>query len=308
MLRIIVIGSAAGGGFPQWNCNTQACNKARHGSAVARTQSSLAVSADGERWFLLNASPDLRAQINNTPQLHPTGALRNSPICGVVVTNADVDHIAGLLTIRESAPLAIYGTERVLGTLRANSIFNVLNADLVARRGMKIGEPFDLKTSDGTSVGLRVEAFFVPGKVALYLEDPDAGPNFGSQAEDTVGLKVSTLDGAEHFFYIPGCASVPPELAERVRGAPLILFDGTLWHDDEMITAGVGVKTGNRMGHISMSGDDGSIAAFAELGIERKVYIHINNTNPALLDDSDERRAAERAGWEIAHDGKEICL
>lgn len=275
---------------------------------MARTQSSLAVSADSEHWFLLNASPDLRTQINNTPPLHPRGGLRESPLCGVVVTNADVDHIAGLLTIRESAPLVIYGTERVLGTLRANSVFNVLNPDLVARLPMTIGQTVELEIPGGGGAGIQIEPFIVPGKVALYLEDPNAGSNFGSQAEDTIGLKVGTTDGETHFFYIPGCASVPPELADRLRSAPLILFDGTLWHDDEMITAGVGVKTGLRMGHISMAGDDGSIAAFADLDIGRKLFIHINNTNPTLLDDSDERRQVEEAGWEITYDGMEICL
>jgi len=234
--------------------------------------------------------------------------LRNSPICGVVVTNADVDHIAGLLTIRESAPLAIYGTERVLGTLKANSIFNVLNVDLVPRRPLVVDQPLELETPDGARAGLVVEPFVVPGKIALYLEDPEAGSNFGSQAEDTIGLRVAASDGTSHFYYIPGCASVPPDLAERLRGAPLVLFDGTLWHDDEMITAGVGVKTGIRMGHISMSGPDGSMAALEPLNIARKVFVHINNTNPALLSDSGERAEAERAGWEIAFDGMELCL
>ena len=308
MLHILVLGSAAGGGFPQWNCNSEACNRARRGEARPRTQSSIAVSANGEDWFLFNASPDLRQQINENPQLHPRHGLRHSPIAGVILTNADVDHVAGLLTLRESAPLVLHGTERVLRTLEANSIFNVLNPEIVDRRAIVLGEAFELMTPAGEKSGIVVEPFVVPGKVALYLEDPDAGPNFGTEQGDTVGVKATLRDTPSHFFYIPGCAAMTPELAQRLRGAPLVLFDGTLWQDDEMIRAGVGVKTGRRMGHMSMSGEDGSIAAFGELAVGRKIFIHINNTNPTLLEDSPQREEAEARGWEIACDGMEINL
>ena len=310
MLRALVLGSAAGGGFPQWNCNCDVCRAARAGDrgALARTQSSLAVTADGRDWFLLNASPDLRSQINANPQLHPAEGPRHSPIRGVVLTNGDVDHLAGLLTLRESYPLAIYATSRVHEVIRQNSIFGVLNPDLVARRELTLGEPFGLLTPDGSESGLTVEAFTVPGKVALYLEDASAGPNFGTRPEDTVGLKVTVAGSEPGFFYIPGCAELTDELAARLKGAPLVFFDGTLWHDNEMIDAGLGVKTGNRMGHISISGSAGTIAAFAALGVRRKVFIHINNTNPVLLDGSPQRREAEAAGWEVAYDGMEIGL
>jgi len=308
VLQIVTLGSAAGGGFPQWNCNTDACRRARTGAALARTQSSIAVSGDGESWFLFNASPDLRQQINATPQLHPNHGLRTSPIAGAVLTNADVDHVAGLLTLRESTPLVLYATDRVLATLRANSIFNVLNPDFVARRVIVLGESFEPKTPSGETSGLIVEPFAVPGKVALYLEDPDAGANFGTEQGDTVGIKVTSTETGKYFFYIPGCAKVPPELADRLRGAPLALFDGTLWQDNEMIDAGIGVKTGERMGHISMSGEDGSIAAFRDLNVDRKIYIHINNSNPTLLEDAPERRQVEAEGWQISHDGMEISL
>lgn len=308
MLQIVVLGSAAGGGFPQWNCNTEACRSARTGEALARTQSSIAVSGDGNNWFLFNASPDLRQQINATPQLHPNHGLRTTPIAGAILTNADIDHIAGLLTLRESMPLVLHATERVLSTLKANSIFNVLNPDFVKRRSFVLGESFEPLTPGGEKSGLVVEPFAVPGKVALYLEDETAGPNFGSTEQDTVGVRVASTDNAAYFFYIPGCAGLTPELEERLRGAPLVLFDGTLWHDTEMIDAGIGVKTGQRMGHISMSGEEGSIAAFKDLGVERKVFIHINNSNPTLLDNTEERRVAEQAGWEISFDGMEINL
>ena len=163
-------------------------------------------------------------------------------------------------------------------------------------------------TPAGAGVGMEIEPFAVPGKVALYLEDPTAGANFGTHEEDTVGLHVRLRDGGSHFFYVPGCAAMTPELARRLGGAPLVLFDGTLWRDDEMIDAGVGIKTGKRMGHMSMSGADGSIAAFEGLRVGRKIFVHINNTNPTLLEDSDQRRAAEAAGWEIGFDGMEISL
>jgi len=308
VLRILVLGAAAGGGFPQWNSNSVACNRARQERALVRTQSSLAISADGEHWYLLNASPDLRQQIYDNRPLHPRAGLRHSPIAGVVLTNADVDHIAGLLNLRESAPLTLYASRRVLDTLAANSIFNVLNPEFVERIEIVLERPFAPRAKDGTPAGLEIEAFAVPGKVALYLEDATAGPAFGTQEGDTVGLRIRATDSGREFFYIPGCAALPAELAARLRGAALVFFDGTLYRDDEMIRCGEGVKTGARMGHMSMSGDEGAIAAFADLGVARRVFIHINNTNPTLLPDSAERRAVEAAGWEIAHDGMEVTL
>jgi pyrroloquinoline quinone biosynthesis protein B len=314
MFRVRILGSGAGGGFPQWNCACSNCERARSGdpAAVPRTQSSLAVSAGGDAWFLLNASPDLGTQIRANPPLQarvgPDGGKRHSPIAGAVLTNADIDHIGGLLTLRESQPLVVYATSRVHGVLRDNSVFRILNPDLVKRLPLPLGQHQILCAADGEATGVRVEAFPIPGKIALYLEDPSAGPNFGTVPEDTVALKVSEAAGERHFYYVPGCASLPPEIAERLRGAPLVFFDGTTWTDDEMITTGVGAKTGARMGHMSMSGEAGSIAAFAPLNIQRKVFIHINNTNPVLLDDSPERKMAEAAGWEIGFDGMEIAL
>ena len=157
-------------------------------------------------------------------------------------------------------------------------------------------------------MGLKVTPFAVPGKIALWLEDASRGGNFGSVDEDTIALEISAVSGSSRFFYIPACAAMTAELAERVRGAELVFFDGTLFVDDEMIRDGVGVKTGKRMGHMSVSGPDGTVAAFKDLGVKRKVFIHINTTNAILLDDSDERRFVEKAGWEVAWDGMEIDL
>ena len=302
MLRILVLGAAAGGGFPQWNSNSEACNRARRGDARSLTQSSLAVTADGEHWVVLNASPDIRHQINENPALHPRKGARHSPISAVVLTNGDVDHVAGLLTLRESTPFTIHASDRVLAVLEANSIFNVLNPEFVTRSEIVLEAPFVPAT------GLEIEAFAVPGKVALYLEDGDAGDNFGTRDGDTIGLVVRETATGQKFFYIPGCAAMSDDLAGRLAGAPLVLFDGTLFENDEMMSRGEGIKTGQRMGHMSMSGPEGVMAAFESLGVGRRIFIHINNTNPVLLEDSPERAAVAAAGWEVAWDGMEVAL
>ena len=309
-MRILVLGSAAGGGFPQWNCNCPVCQSARAGSgrALPRTQSSLAASADGERWVLLNASPDLRQQFTDNPQLHPKKATRHSPIAAVVLTNADVDHVAGLLTLRERQPFTLYASQRVHDALGANPIFGVLNPEVVRREALPLGGALALTGPDGADLGLTVEPFAVPGKVALYLEDPSKGDNFGTEEGDTIGLCVRQPETGAHFFYVPGCAGLDAPLRERLKGAPLVLFDGTLFENQEMVTAGLSAKTGARMGHINMSGPDGSMAVLEEMGVERRVYIHINNSNPVLLEDSPERAEVVAAGWELAYDGQEIVL
>ena len=307
-MRILVLGAGAGGGFPQWNCGCPNCQRARAGdvAAPARTQSSLAVSADGESWVLLNASPDLAAQIAANPALHPPVGGRGSPIAAAVLINADVDHVAGLLTLREGHRFAIHATRRVLGVLAANAIFNVVNPAVAPRRPLSLDTAAPILDGDGRPTGLYVTAFAVPGKIALWLEDPSL-PNFGSVPEDTVGLEIRDESG-RGFFYLPGCAELPPELAKRLSGAELVVFDGTTWTDDEMIRHGFSDKTATRMGHMCMSGPGGTIAAFAPLGVKRRVFVHINNTNPVLLADTPERRAASAAGWEIGFDGMEITL
>lgn len=306
-MHALVLGAAAGGGFPQWNSATDACRRARAGDPAARprTQASLAVSADGRAWFLLNASPDLRQQIEANPCLHPQEAPRSSPIAGVVLTGGDVDAIAGLLVLRERHAFTICGAPAVLDVLAANPIFEVLARDLVARRTLALGRPEPLLLPGGQPSGLSVELFAVPGKVPLYLERGDEAPPIVEDGT-TVGAAIS--DGEHRLFFIPGCAAVTARLAERLRGAELVFFDGTLWRDDEMIRQGLGPKSGLRMGHMSQSGPAGTLAAFAPLAVHRKVLIHINNSNAILLDDSPERAVVKEQGWEVAFDGMRIEL
>ncbi len=309
-MRIRVLGSGAGGGFPQWNCNCANCRAVRAGAPgfSARTQSSLAVSANGRDWALLNASPDLRQQIAAAQQLAPAAEdpVRASPIKAVVLTNGDVDHIAGLLNLREAQPFAIYAARRVLGVLETNRIFDILQPALVARNELVLDETQALRGA-GVDLGLSVKSFAVPGKIALYLEDKNA-PNFGTTAGDTIGLQITETATGKSFFYIPGCARVDAALAARLKGAALVFFDGTLWHENEMIEQGLMGKTGSRMGHVNMSGPDGSIAGFAPLGVARKIFVHINNSNPVLDAASKERAEAQAAGWEIGADGMEVAL
>jgi pyrroloquinoline quinone biosynthesis protein B len=311
-VKIRVLGAAAGGGYPQWNCNHPNSRRARQHDKAAkqRTQSSIAVSEDGKHWVLFNASPDLRQQINDNDILQPQAddALRFSPIQAVVLTNADVDHVAGLLNLRESQPLSLYGTQRVLNVLAANPIFNVLNPTFVSRSPMSLNQPLTIERPDGEPIGITIIPFAVPGKVALWLEDESKGPDFGSVEEDTIALEVRDSNGDLKFFYMPACATMTAELAGRIRNAPLIFFDGTLWRDDEMIADKVGIKTGKRMGHMSVSGDDGTLAALEDLAIKRKIFIHINTTNPILLEDSAERAAVTEAGWEVSWDGMQISV
>jgi len=312
-MDIIVLGAAAGGGFPQWNCNCSVCATARQfpSKALPRTQSSLAINIDGQgkKWILLNASPDLRQQISENRQLWPDpNTNRGTGIAGAILTNGDVDHICGLVNLRESQKLNLYATQRILTALSSNTVFDVLNPNFVQRHQITLDEAFVPLDPEGGESNISILPFAVPGKVALYLEDENSGDNFGSRPEDTIGLEVRSLSTNQCFFYVPGCAAMTTDLANRLRDAELVFFDGTLWQDDEMIEAGVGIKTGKRMGHMSMDGSEGSLAAFADLNIKRKIFVHINNTNPVLIEKSPERREAETAGWDVSFDGMEVRL
>jgi pyrroloquinoline quinone biosynthesis protein B len=300
MLSIIVLGTAAGGGVPQWNCDCDNCRAARNGHPEMRmTQASIAVSANEADWFLINASPDLRQQLADTPALHPR-ALRHSPIAGVILSNGEVDAIAGLLTLREGSPFTLYGHERVLSLLAENSIFNVLRPALVPRIAITPGTAFEPQLPDAAPSGLEILPFVAPGKAALFKEA------YTTHAEgDTLGFVIRDKAGGQSFVFLTACAQITPEVAAHLKGASLVFFDGTLWRDDELIALGLGQKTGQHMGHITM---DAAIAAFEGLDVGRKFFLHINNSNPALKHGSAERQAVEKAGWHIPADGMEITL
>jgi pyrroloquinoline quinone biosynthesis protein B len=298
-LTAIVLGAAAGGGFPQWNCRCPVCSLAWDGDVRVKrsTQASLAVTTDGKRFVLLNASPDLREQIAATPALQPREALRGSPIAAVVLSGGEIDQTAGLLALRERHAFAIHASAETLRAVAANPMFNALGPDIVARHACAIGEPF------APIDGLAAELFMVPGKVPLYLEGDN--PALAAETGGNVGIELTA--GDRRLVFVPGCAAVTPALKARLARADVLMFDGTLFHDNEMIATGSGTKTGRRMGHIPIDGAGSSLAALADLAA-RRIYIHINNTNPIRVAGSPERRKVETAGWEIAEDGFRIEL
>ena len=298
-LAAIVLGAAAGGGFPQWNCRCPVCQLAWAGDprVKPRTQAGIAVSADAEHWILLNASPDLRAQVQANPALQPRAGPRASPIAAVVLTGAEVDQTAGLLTLRERQNFTLLATAETLAALAANPIFGVLAVATVARKTIVLEKPFELPG------GLRAELFAVPGKIALYLE----GDNPELSAESGINVGVELVCGTQRLVYVPGAAGVTTAVLERLARADVVLFDATLFTDNEMIVTGTGTKTGRRMGHMPLDGADGTLAALGRIK-GRRILTHINNTNPILIVGSAERRKVEAAGFEVAEDGMEIVL
>ena len=298
-LTVLVLGSAAGGGFPQWNCRCATCRLAWAGDARVRprTQASLAVSADGENWLLVNASPDLPQQVRQSKVLHPRSGTRGSPIKAVVLTGAEIDQVAGLLSLREREPLMVCATPATLAALADNAMFAVLAADVVRRTAAIPGVPLMLPGE------VEARVFMVPGKLPLYLEGEN--PQTASETAANVGVEISARNA--RLVYIPGAAAVTAAMMERIKRADVVFFDGTLFRDDEMIASGTGAKTGRRMGHMPIDGQDGSLAVLEGVA-GRRVYVHVNNTNPILIEGSPERVEVERKGWEVAEDGMEIVL
>jgi len=290
----VVLGSAAGGGFPQWNCRCAVCRLAWAGDprVCARTQTSVAVSGDGQSWVLLNASPDLGMQIRSARKLWPQTGDRHSPVTAVVLTGAEIDQVAGLLTLRERQPFELYATAATLALIEANPMFDVLSREIVTRIPIEFGKPFAV-------AGVELELFSVPGKVPLYRERE------GALEEKTAGVEIRRDDA--RLIFLPGIAAMPDHVRERLAGADTVLIDGTLFTDDEMIRAGTGEKTGRRMGHMPIEGEGGTLETLSRL-TNRRVFIHMNNTNPVLIDGSPERARVEQAGWEVAEDGQEIVL
>jgi pyrroloquinoline quinone biosynthesis protein B len=301
-----VLGSGAGGGFPQWNCKCPNCAGYRAGrvNAQRRTQSSVALSVNRVQWYVLNASPDIREQIENSPSFYPREGVRDTAIKAVVLTNADIDHTVGLLSLRESQPLRIYSTSRVKEfTLGSNAMFRALmvSTSPCAWEEIKLLESWPLVGVSGDGTGLSVEAFPLPSKVPLYFEGA-ASPAPG----DTIALRILDEHQGSVLVYMPGVREVDAAMGEMIQGATCLLFDGTFWTDDELVGLGISHKTARDMAHMPISGDGGSLMRLAEARVVRKIYIHINNTNPILDEQSDERRQVEASGWEIAFDGMEF--
>ncbi len=294
-----ILGSAAGGGFPQWNCRCPCCDLAWSGDrrVRARTQSSIAVRGRDGNWAIVNASPDIRQQIAAHSALAPRD-LRDSPIVAVVLTNADIDHVAGLLSLRERSPLRIYATSPVQQSISANPIFSVLAGDVTEWITITTDQSF-VPVED---VVMSLHA--VPGKVPLWSELGEVRTDIDDGR--TVGVAISGNSRTAN--YVPGCAALTPDVMAWLAGSSLLMFDGTLFTDDEMLRLGLGLKTGRRMGHMPMDGEGGSLVSLQQLHIARKVYVHINNSNPVLIDGSPERLQVEAAGWIIGEDGMEFTL
>lgn len=294
-MKIIVLGAAAGGGFPQWNAasTTNRAAFARDANHPQLTQTSLAVSDGGENWLLLNAAPDIRQQILATPELHPNTAPRSSPINAVVVTGADVDALTGLLTLRERQPFTLWATPYVHNVIAASAIFGVLDEKLVNRK--PIEGPF------APLPGLTAYPLPAPGKPPLYLERIEG---LADVAGASIGLRLTSGSGKSAVF-LPACAEVTPDVVRAIDGADILFFDGTMYTDDEMIRTGEGAKTARRMGHVAMID---AIEALRGVKVGRRYFIHVNNSNPVLNRASAERKSVQAAGWLIAEDGMRIEL
>jgi pyrroloquinoline quinone biosynthesis protein B len=297
-MRVRVLGSAAGGGFPQWNCHCETCEAARAGvRARPRTQSSLAIRGDDGPWFLVNASPDARQQLETLAL--PADGVRAAPIAGVLLTDAEIDHTAGLLLLRESGtPVRVFGSAGVERALRhAYPVLEMLERYCGAE--WQTLEPGEMLALEGST--LAVESFEVGGDAPLYL----GGSDIDLQASGFV-LRDSASGGV--VTYVPGLARLDDDVLSRFAASDLVLVDGTFWRDDELARLGISTRSARDMGHVALSGPGGTLEALTGLQGPRKVLVHINNTNPILFEDSPEREAVLRAGVEVAYDGLEVQL
>ena len=303
-MHVQILGSAAGGGFPQWNCNCRNCDGLRRGTlnAKARTQSSIALSDDGVNWILCNASPDIRTQLEQTPVLQPARSVRDTAIRAIVLMDSQIDHVTGLLTLREGCPHEVWCTDMVHEDLQTGfPLFPMLshwNGGLQRRR-IGLGEPFRIPACPALEF-LPIPLRSAAPPYSPHRNDPHPGDNIGLLVRDTKTGGV--------LFYAPGLGQPDDGLLATMRDADCLLVDGTLWRDDEMAFAGVGDKLGSEMGHLQQSGPGGMIELLDAQPASRKVLIHINNTNPILDEDSAKRTELVAHGIEVAHDGMQIVL
>jgi len=309
-MRVKVLGSAAGGGFPQWNCACPNCRALRNGAfrGKARTQAQVAVSEDSRSWFLLGASPDLRVQIEATPELHPREGLRQSPIAGAVLANADIDHVLGLLLLRELQPLRVYATDSIRRILTEdNSMFAMLQRipGQVSWTSFAVRKTFQLETPAGKDSGLRCRALSLGTHFPAYVS-PQRQPEL-TPGESSLGLIVESPSG-KRLAYMSAVPQIDDGLMKELESADVLLFDGTFWSDDELIRIQGSGQTARQMGHVPVSSGEGSLSKLAGLRRPRKIYVHINNTNPMLNEAGPEYRQVRDAGWEIAEDGCQFDL
>jgi len=309
-MHVKILGSGAGGGFPQWNCACQNCRAQRAGtfSGKPRTQLQVALSADGQSWVLLNASPDIRFQINQTPELYPGGGNRGTPISSVVLTSAELDQILGLLVLREFQPFRVYATRSVLKILREdNSLFAALNrvSDQVSWIEIAAGGIFSIQGSASGSGALHFRPVSVEPHFPTYVSEKRCSEL--CEHEATLGLIVED-DLNERLAYFPSIPRIDDSLLKQLASAKVILVDGTFWSDDELIQVRGEGPTARQIGHNPMSGEDGSLQQLRGLAAEKKIFVHINNTNPVLNESSDEFRQVREAGWEVAEDGWGLTL
>ena len=310
-MRVKVLGSAAGGGFPQWNCGCSNCFALRAGKfrGQTRTQTQLAFSVNSKEWFLLNASPDLRAQILATPELAPPKGSRRSPIAGVFLTSADVDAVAGLLHLRESTPLCIFSTPAVQRVLREeNTVFRVLDRATPPAQWRDVSMKAQLGPgTPGDSVGgssFRYSAVPLGGNYPDYVS---CGLR-SKLAADEVSIGLLLEHGEKRLFFAPSLTGYNDEGKKLAESSDLVFLDGTFWSDDELIRETGSGKTAREIGHMPLSGEDGLLRQFPQSARGHRVLIHINNTNPILNEESAQYRLVREAGWEIAHDGMEFTL
>jgi pyrroloquinoline quinone biosynthesis protein B len=302
-MRIKILGSAAGGGFPQWNCNCRLCESARTGIFKSRTQTQVVVSNDDRAWFLLNTSPDLRSQIEATPVLHPRKAGRDSPIAGVLLTSGDIDQIAGLLSLRELQPFRIYCTPSIRRILQEdNSVFAMLNRVPNQVSWTEIGseESFPVLNVTGTDSGIRCTVFSLGRRYPTYVSRERLA---SLKPEEALLGAILTSSSGKRFAYMPAVPALDDSLLRRMEETDLLLFDGTFWSDDELIRVQGSGSTAREMGHIPVSGAEGSLRKLAGLRRPRKVFVHINNTNSMLDESGPEHAEVRAAGWEVAEDG-----
>jgi pyrroloquinoline quinone biosynthesis protein B len=307
-MLVRVLGSAAGGGFPQWNCACVNCRGVRNGLILAspRTQESICLSADDVNWFLVNASPDIRSQIESFGPLHP-GQSRSTPIQAIFLTNGDLDHCLGLLSLRENQRLVVYTTESVRrGFTEDNVLYRTLQrfADQVTWRTLRLGVEEPVLLADGSRSGLTVKAVAVPGKPPIHLE----GLVSSSDPGLNVGLRFRQSDNGRVLAYFSAVGRITPSVIEELEGTDCIMFDGTFWTSDELSAPGFLEKSAEDLAHCPVGGSEGSLSMLSKIAAPRRVFVHINNTNPMLREDSPERKVVEAAGWRVAWDGMEITV